>query len=689
MEISQDLSIDLYATTQDVAPSDPTSIKNSRVDWLPLDILFIIFERYLLEETPKYPVETLLLVCKSWTQAAVSLPRLWSTFEMQVNDFKFWRDCISRRLNRCSGDTLIDIDIRLSASSFQGTVEKMETSGLYNDILALLTGPKGEVARRWRNFIAWDPYGEYDFEDRSRFFSFPTPFLQKFQVHSFTSSPPFLPEVPSLQIFYAIYGDFASLPDLSTAIDVTLDPQSNPQSALMNAPLLVSLTIQQSYSLIVQEPHQYRLSSSHPRLESLHLTKGLFENGLEGFSVPALKCLLVEFSFRAEFQSILSCKGFPIGDLREVTICLYGPPGEIIDIYLDGVHQFLLAAKKATTLELIGTFGITLILKHLEVEPQDLFQDRSVTLKIRENEIELKPGYHWGTAFSSLRDLDTMTDIISDFRTMYKARGAMSTNFIRHPIIDDTKASKPAPVKSAKANYLPLDILYIIFEEYVLEETPRYPVETLLLVCKSWMQAALSLPRLWSTFKMRVNELKFGKDCISRRLGRCPNDTLVDIEITLPIRCSPGMTKEEVSNLYNNILELLAGPKGEVAWRWRSFTGWDLSGLFGLEDRSRFFGFPTPFLETFRVYSFISSSPILPKVPSLRVFCAIYSTFACLPDLSTATEVILDPQSTSQLALMNAPLLVSLKIQKPYGPLHEDFLSIGFRQAIPIWSHST
>ncbi|KIM19819.1 hypothetical protein M408DRAFT_176593 [Serendipita vermifera MAFF 305830] len=264
-----DVPIDIYAIAQDVMPSRPASINNGQANCLPSDILYIIFEEYLLKETPKHPVETLLLVCKSWMQAALKLPHLWSTFKMQVDGFKFWRDCISRRLGRCPGNTLIDIAILLSASRYQNAVETMEASGLYNEILALLTGPKGEVARRWRSFIAWDPESDYGFEDRSRFFRFPTPSLQKFQVHSFTSSPPFLPEVPSLQVFYAIYGKFTSLPDLSTAVDVTLDPQSNPQLALMNASLLVSLSIQQSDSLDVREPEQYRLSSSHPRLESL------------------------------------------------------------------------------------------------------------------------------------------------------------------------------------------------------------------------------------------------------------------------------------------------------------------------------------------------------------------------------------------------------------------------------------
>ncbi|KIM24355.1 hypothetical protein M408DRAFT_331858 [Serendipita vermifera MAFF 305830] len=394
--------MDLYPIAQGVVASRPASIKHSQANCLPSDILYIVLEEYVLEETPGYPVETLLLVCKSWMQAALNLPRLWSTFKMRVNDFKFWRNCISRRLGRCPNNTLVDIHITLSGPRWPG-MTKEDISNLYNDILALLAGPKGEVARRWRSFTAWDPYDEYGFEDRSRFFIFPTPFLQTFKVHGFSTFPPFLPEVPSLRVFYAIYGNFACLPNLSATVDVTLDPRSNPQSALMKASLLVSLKIQESNSLLPTYDAQYRLSSSHPHLESLHLTMGLLENGLEGFSVPALKRLSVAFRSGAEFRPILSCRGFPLENLREVTIRLYDPPRQHASVYLDGLRQFLYAIKNAVILELWDWYDITMVLKLLEDESQNLFQDHSVTLKIRENEIELSPGCDRVVVINNLR----------------------------------------------------------------------------------------------------------------------------------------------------------------------------------------------------------------------------------------------------------------------------------------------
>lgn len=122
-----------------------------------------------------------------------------------------------------------------------------------------------------------------------------------------------------------------------------------------------------------------------------------------------MKRLSVEFGSSAEFQCVLSCNDFPIGDLLEVTISLYHAPVQNASVYLVGLRKFLYAAKNTIILELRGLFAITLVLKLLE--PRSLFQDRSVTLRIRNDEIELKPGFGRGIAINSLRY--RMTDVYS------------------------------------------------------------------------------------------------------------------------------------------------------------------------------------------------------------------------------------------------------------------------------------
>jgi len=126
---------------------------------LPHDVLCIIFEYYAESDHPSEPLEALLLVCRSWSNAALNHRILWSTFDIEIdiaNDPVYWTSCVERRLARCSVDTLIDVEMETSYAM------KINKSPPFREacerLLLALTGDSGEIARRWRRFLPNDAF---------------------------------------------------------------------------------------------------------------------------------------------------------------------------------------------------------------------------------------------------------------------------------------------------------------------------------------------------------------------------------------------------------------------------------------------------------------------------------------------------------------------------------------------------
>jgi hypothetical protein len=60
-------------------------------DRLPFDILAEIFDHYGEEESLSYPLETLLLVCRTWNEAASSHRGLWGRIKIELNHFRTFK----------------------------------------------------------------------------------------------------------------------------------------------------------------------------------------------------------------------------------------------------------------------------------------------------------------------------------------------------------------------------------------------------------------------------------------------------------------------------------------------------------------------------------------------------------------------------------------------------------------------
>jgi hypothetical protein len=97
-----------------------TSKKLPPIDRLPVEILCLIFEHYLISRHPY--IRRLLLVCKRWNQIISTTPRLWARIEVEkafglfeFPDQKSRLPYISACIER-SGDALLDVELNLRRS---------------------------------------------------------------------------------------------------------------------------------------------------------------------------------------------------------------------------------------------------------------------------------------------------------------------------------------------------------------------------------------------------------------------------------------------------------------------------------------------------------------------------------------------------------------------------------------------
>ncbi|CCA74373.1 hypothetical protein PIIN_08326 [Serendipita indica DSM 11827] len=226
---------------------------------------------------------------------------------------------------------------------------------------------------------------------------------------------------------------------------------------------------------------------------------------------------------------------------------------------------------------------------------------------------------------------------------------------------------------------LPSDVLGEVFAWYGLSEDLYHPLETLLLVSRSWHDTALLNRGIWARFNIEVGHLKsmdIWKTRLQRRLDRIGPTTLLDISIrnvcSIPNHpCASEYLNENVPKgnerssavILNacsvryfmiEILKDFNGHKGSLAKRWRSLhlcfgnqewiykhAGWVDHLGFALDALF----YPTPALETL-TFGYLNPSgdsrrknPFLPFSPNLRTCTLSNYPFSSYPDMSAAREV--------------------------------------------------
>ncbi|KIM30074.1 hypothetical protein M408DRAFT_304098 [Serendipita vermifera MAFF 305830] len=145
---------------------------------------------------------------------------------------------------------------------------------------------------------------------------------------------------------------------------------------------------------------------------------------------------------------------------------------------------------------------------------------------------------------------------------------------------------------------IPFDVLEQIFMHYSSNETIHHPLETLLLVSRSWNAAATNYPTLWANnLKIHVGHeptTRIWKARLPRRLARCGPLAPLSIDVQNHLDVPPVesiSTYERLSRddedddsdggdacecvhpareFIAQALETLAGPKGALCVRWKS-----------------------------------------------------------------------------------------------------------------------
>ncbi|KIM28525.1 hypothetical protein M408DRAFT_23581 [Serendipita vermifera MAFF 305830] len=216
---------------------------------------------------------------------------------------------------------------------------------------------------------------------------------------------------------------------------------------------------------------------------------------------------------------------------------------------------------------------------------------------------------------------------------------------------------------------LSFDIITLIFMEY--EETAEYPLETLLLVCKTWKDWCLQSPLLWSTLNIifeTEQDAKRWASMVPKRLAR--SGTAAPLHITIsndyedahthrgPSGASrypvcPLITKAEGVDSYvfcycldrmaeyiGPIMESLAGLEGNLCHRW---TTMHLHlRLMGRLVSFPALAYPTPNLRVLTLEGVNAKSGalnILPSTPSLYDLSILDSEWGKPPGVSGLTQI--------------------------------------------------
>jgi len=372
---------------------------------LPSDILFLVFEFYGLLETGSHPLETLLLVCKSWADIAQNYSRLWSTFRLYLGDtenMKLWRNRVHRRLERCSSTSLFDIQIRNDPKYEDGIGDVK----LFNQILYLLMGYTGILLRRWCVFRT--DHSLNTESDLDICLSFPTPNLVEIEVEGLDSTRPVLPVAPLLRVFRGFHNRMTCPPDLSTVTELEIDPNDWGKKGLTGAKNVVTLKTNPFYHV------PYSLPGTFPKLTTLSLSWLSLEDGRGGamykelgdLEVPALKRLSICAASGTDLVLVTRCRGIPLLLLEEVQISSrdriihgYRP----VEFFRDCMLGFLTTLTSLKVLELDGPLVSSLGVKLLLENCQDAFLKTILRVKAQQKEVEVLPGEDWVADLKELR----------------------------------------------------------------------------------------------------------------------------------------------------------------------------------------------------------------------------------------------------------------------------------------------
>jgi hypothetical protein len=334
-----------------------SSLPPTTHEFFQFDILGVILSHYASEETIRHPLETMLLVSRSWSDAALGHRAIWGHLNIYLGHnptSKIWRARLPLRLARAGPVTPLYIDVRnyldmRYCSQAQEDVQHdplffpspcrgggyelctcyMAARASVHETLERLAGRSGELCTRWRSL-------KLDFENSERGIngtalvaiplSYPTPQLTTLSLRNLQFDGdiafPLLPSVPEMTKITIVDCNLPSLPSVNNIRQATIGwkyniPNLPGLSVLRHATLIEILHVQPP---VASDAARMCFPDQLDGLQALHLSGDSFPRQLCSIQMPILSSVTLEYTYENLLSHLLVCKGFVGQNLRHITI---------------------------------------------------------------------------------------------------------------------------------------------------------------------------------------------------------------------------------------------------------------------------------------------------------------------------------------------------------------------------------
>lgn len=354
----------------------------SQNDHLPFDVLGLIFCHYAQVETIRRPLETLLLVCHTWSRSALSHRTLWSNFRIYLghdDTSTMWQTRLPLRLARCGPDCPLDIDLRniLDCPGGDDTPEETVEDEFYipwtcdptteptrecycfdmarkcaESSLNTLAGPKGELCIRWRSLII--KLGHNDWRKGSRLLEdalrHPTPNLISLHLEHVwldldSSNIELLPVTIRVARLTLLDCGLSAL----SAVDGVREARVGWRYGTMHHKAILALSnaaFIQKLQLCAMFYAAIALPALLPELRTLHVESTILPAELYTCDMPHLENISVPWTSRNPIEALFDCQGIRFDKLKVITLQI-NPGYTIIMSHADYIEV------KSSVLELL------------------------------------------------------------------------------------------------------------------------------------------------------------------------------------------------------------------------------------------------------------------------------------------------------------------------------------------------
>lgn len=299
------------------------------------DILGIIFSIYGREETPSFPLETLLLVCRFWTAVALEHQSIWAYFNLDLVDGAtalYWSRVFPRRLERSGTNSLISFALytteynrcRYRKKPHPGCKCRKTIRQQTELIFTLIDERGAALGRRWKEINLTLPLLHRDAMAKHSFFSHPMPHITSLTLSdvSIRSNDPrnlFLPSTPALRSIQINTSSLPSLPILGKVTNVSIYHVCNTgynHPPLDLSPLADAKQVR-CLKLKIASLISYNLPTLLPFLQCIHFKDRFVPDNIKYVSVPALR----ELGVNPDMMPILlQCANIPFHQIDTLHI---------------------------------------------------------------------------------------------------------------------------------------------------------------------------------------------------------------------------------------------------------------------------------------------------------------------------------------------------------------------------------